>query len=102
MDNFVYILSKQPKITIERLHICTWSIERNTYFTEYGMEIKRGDLKKIDLQMALPLPQTLTDINFMCLYNNIINPENCRFIFNAEIKDISPINGQSPFGTIGK
>jgi hypothetical protein len=99
MDNFVYILSKQPKITIERLHICTWSIERNTYFTEYGMEIKRGDLKKIDLQMALPLPLTLTNTNFKCLYNNIINTENCRFIFNAEIKDISPINGQSPFGT---
>lgn len=99
MDNYVYILSKQQNLIIERLHICTWSIERNTYFTEYGMEIKRGELKKIDLQIALPLPEKLDTTTFKCLYDNIIDPENCRFIFNAEIKDISPINGQSPFGT---
>ena len=99
MDNFVYILSKQPNLIIERLHICTWTIERNTYFTEYGLEIHRGDLKKIELQMALPLPEQLNKYNFKCLYNNIIDTENCRFIFNAEIKDISPINGQTPFGT---
>ena len=98
MDNFLYILSKQS-LVIERLHICTWSIDKKSYFTEYGLEIKRADLKKIELQIALPLPKQLDETNFKCLYNNIIDSENCRFIFNAEIKAISPINGQISFGT---
>lgn len=98
MDNYIYLLSTQDVI-IERLHICTWTLEKDVYFTEYGMEINRNQHKKIDLQMVLPLPDNLDDSNFKCLYNNIIDQENCRFIFNADIKDISPINGKSPFGT---
>lgn len=98
MNNFVYILSKQ-NIIIERLHICTWSIEKDVYFTEYGFEINRGELKKIDLQVELPLPQKLDNSNFISLFNNIIDTDNSRFIFNADIKDISPINGNNAFGT---
>ena len=98
MNNFVYILGKQD-VTVERLHICTWTIEKDVFFTEYGIEINRGSLKKIDFQMALPLPEHLDNKTFISLYKNIIDSENCRFIFNADIKDISPINGQSAFGT---
>lgn len=99
MDNFVYVLSKQQNVSLERLHICTWTIEKDVYFTEYGLEINKEKLKKLDFQIALPLPQTLDNSNFICLYKNIIDQENCRFIFNAGINDISPINGQSAFGT---
>lgn len=99
MDNYIYILSKQSALLIERLHICTWSIEKDTYFTEYGLEIQRNQLKQIDIEMQLPLPNVLDGDNFKCLYNNIINVENCRFIFNADVKELSPINGKAPFGT---
>lgn len=99
MDNSLYILSKQPNLSIERLHICTWSLESNMFFTEYGLEIQRAGAKQIELQMVLPLPKQLDQENFKCLYTNITDSENCRFIFNAEIKVSSPINGNSSFGT---
>lgn len=99
MNNHIFILTKQVGLIIERLHICTWSIEKDTYFTEYGLEIERGQLRQFELQISLPLPPQLGKDNFRCLYKNIINQENCRFIFNADIKDLSPINGNSQFGT---
>lgn len=98
MDKFIFLLSKQ-EISIERLHICTWSIARHMFFTEYGLEINRKKLKNFDIQMVLPLPPSLDATNFKSLYDNIIDLENCRFIFNADIENNAPINGQSPFGT---
>lgn len=99
MNNHIYILSKQPNLVVERLHVCTWSIEKDIYFTEYGLEIKRNQLKQFEIEMQLPLPNVLDENNFRCLYSNITNIENCRFIFNADIEKISPINGKEHFGT---
>ena len=50
MDNSVFILCKQSNVMIERLHICTWDIDDKQFFTEYGFEIARGELKKLNIR----------------------------------------------------
>jgi len=97
MEESVFILCKQDEISIERLHICTWSITSNKFLTEYGFEIDRGNLKKLDLLVTLPKIKSTADCK--CLYKNISNTDNCQFIFNADIEKTQPINGNPNFGT---
>ena len=54
INNSVYILCKQDGVKITRMHICTWNVKNKISFTEYGFEIDRGTLKKLDLLVALP------------------------------------------------
>lgn len=96
MENSVFVLCKQDKVTIERLHICTWDINNNKHFTEYGFEIARGELRKLSIAIELPELQSLD--NFRCLCSNISDTNNCRFIFNSDIEEIKPINGNPSFG----
>lgn len=96
MNKSVFILCKQDKVSIERLHICTWSIMSDKFLTEYGFEIDRGNLKKLDLLVVLPAIDSQKGFN--CLYKNISDTDNCRFIFNADIKTAEPISGNTDFG----
>ena len=95
MDKSVFLLCKQ-NVVITRLHICTWNINHKKYFTEYGIEINRNNLTHLDI--ALALPQQCQKKDFVCLYENIITPNNSRFIFNSDITKTSPINGDTRFG----
>ncbi|MDO5315503.1 MAG: hypothetical protein Q4F82_05290 [bacterium] len=99
MENFVYALGKQENLKIERFHICTWLLKKETFITEYGLEINRGALKSLDIQIVLPITEDITNSNFRCLFENITNTKNCRFIFNSDIERISPINGNPSFGS---
>lgn len=96
MNNSVFILCKQDQVTVERLHICTWDISKAKYFTEYGVEIKRGELKTLNLAIALPKIKDPKDC--ICLYPNISEINNCRFIFNSDIEEIKPIDGNPQRG----
>lgn len=99
MDNSVFVLCKQDNVDnviIERLHICTWDINNNKHFTEYGFEITRGQLQKLNIAIALPKVQSLND--FRCLCPNVSDTNNCRFIFNSDIEEIKPITGNPSFG----
>lgn len=99
MDNYVFVLGKQDNIILERFHICTWLLKNDAYITEYGLEIKRGLMKKLDIQIVLPITEDIDKSNFRCLFDNITNTKNCRFIFNSDIDRISPINGNPAFGS---
>ena len=93
MNSSIFILCKQEEASIERLHIVTWDIEKKNYYTEYGFEIKRGALESLDMQISIPLVSNKKDV--ICLAGNFSNnPENCRFIFNSDIENHSPINGR--------
>lgn len=96
MDNSVFILCKQNSVRIERLHICTWDIDDKQFFTEYGFEINRNSLKKLNVAIALPAIKSIDD--FKCLFQNISEINNCRFIFNSDIEEVKPINGNPRFG----
>lgn len=97
MNSSIFILCKQKEASIERLHIVTWDIEKKNYYTEYGFEIKRGALKSLDMQISIPLLSNKEDI--FCLASNLSNnPQSCRFIFNSDIENNSPINGSVDYG----
>ncbi len=96
MDNSVFILCKQSNVMIERLHICTWDIDDKQFFTEYGFEIARGELKKLNIAIDLPAIRDIND--FKCLSQNVSEINNCRFIFNSDIEEVKPINGNPRFG----
>ena len=96
MRDSMFILCKQNNVSVERLHICTWDIEGDKHFTEYGLEINRSNLPRLD--MALSIPQLSNLKNIRCLYKNVSDPVNCRFIFNSDIDKITHINGNPEFG----
>lgn len=96
MDHSVFILCKQEQVQIKRLHICTWDMQGAKYFTEYGLEISRGSLNTLDLSIALPEIATREDC--ICLYPNVSEGNNCRFIFNSDIQWIGPIDGNPKRG----
>lgn len=96
INNSVYILCKQDGVKITRMHICTWNVKNQISFTEYGFEIDRGTLKKLDLLVALPEINKKEDLR--CLYRNVSDTKNCRFIFNSDIEFTRPINGNAEFG----
>lgn len=97
MDNNLYILCKQPNITLTRCHIVTWDIENGSFYTEYGFEVDRGTLNKIDFQVYIPKLGSNNDI--IDLQSNICaHSDNCRLIFNSEILNSPPICGRSELG----
>ncbi len=97
MSTSIFILCKQKVASIERLHIVTWDVEKKNYYTEYGMEIKRGSLKSLDIQISIPSLSNKEDI--YCLAGNLCNnSQSCRLIFNSDIENFSPINGRVDYG----
>ena len=92
MNRNISILSKKKGASIERLHIVTWDIKSKNYYTEYGLEINKGSVKtnELVLKLSLPcLPSNSEDI--ISLDKNLSDLENCRFIFNSDIRQVTLI-----------
>jgi len=99
MENSFFILSKQ-NIEISRFHICTWDIEDTDPFIEIGVEFDfPNELKEIDFKLVIPSIKTNT--NPVCLSQNLIsNTENCKFIFNDNVKKFDYINNDKRNGGV--
>ena len=92
MNRNISILSKMKGVSIERLHVVTWDIKSKNYYTEYGLEINRGSVKsdELVLKLSLPcLPSNSEDV--ISLDKNLSDLENCRFIFNSDVRQVTPI-----------
>ena len=92
MNRNISILSKTEGVSIERLHVVTWDIKSKNYYTEYGLEINKGSGKtdELVLKLSLPcLPSNSGDI--ISLDKNLSDLENCRFIFNSDVSQVTPI-----------
>lgn len=92
MNRNISILSKTNEVSIERLHIVTWDIKSKNYYTEYGLEINRGSVvaDELVLKLSLPcLPSNSKDV--ISLDKNLSDLENCRFIFNSDVRQVTPI-----------
>ena len=88
----ISILSKTEGVSIERLHIVTWDIKSKNYYTEYGLEINRGSVgaARLVLKLSLPcLPSNSEDV--ISLDKNLSDLENCRFIFNSDVRQVTLI-----------
>ena len=46
MDNTYFILSKE-NLCIERFHICTWNLKDSSAFVEFGIEIKKPQIRNL-------------------------------------------------------
>lgn len=97
MDNNLFILCKQPDIIITRCHIVTWDINHSNFYTEYGLEIDRKELRNLDFQIYIPNLQSASDV-FDLQSNLCDSTNNCRLIFNSEVLNCSAISGQSLLG----
>jgi hypothetical protein len=101
MDNSFFILSKQD-IEISRFHICTWDIEDDNSFIEFGIEFNfpRGD-KVIDFKLVVPFVKDNNLTPVTCLLPNLISDtENRKFIFNDNIKEFSYLDSSKKSGGI--
>jgi hypothetical protein len=88
MDNSFFILSKQ-KVRISRFHICTWDIESSNTFIELGVEFNfpKGT-QEVEFKMVVPFVDENSSV--CCLLQKLItDTENCKFIFNDNIKSFS-------------
>ena len=101
MNRNISILSKTEGVSIERLHVVTWDIKSKNYYTEYGLEINKGSGKtdELVLKLSLPcLPSNSGDI--ISLDKNLSDLENCRFIFNSDVRQVTPIGSGGVSGNI--
>ncbi|WP_297949475.1 hypothetical protein, partial [uncultured Porphyromonas sp.] len=92
MNRNISILSKTKDASIERLHIVTWDIKSKNYYTEYGLEINIASVydDELVLKLSLPcLPSNSEDV--ISLDKNLSDLENCRFIFNSDVRQVTPI-----------
>lgn len=100
MNNSFYLFSSQ-KITIERLHLCTWDVrEGNTRF-ELGVEIlnEKNNLFQNSLKLSIYLPFKINTTKVISLHESLCDEKNSRYIFNdiilsSDIIDEDPMRGK--------
>jgi hypothetical protein len=99
MNNTYFILSN-TKISIDRLHICTWDFVSSDAAMEIGLEfLTNPNVKDIDIKLSLPFLKKTDRIT--CLMDSLIrDDDNCKFIFNDTIKANKPISGDKRNGAI--
>lgn len=99
MENAYYILSKE-KVNIERLHICTWEFPRDSSYIEFGMEFSYESFINENIVFYLAVPLIKKEYSVNCLFENLSNLDNGRFIFNDVISGIDNIGNDSRDGSI--
>jgi hypothetical protein len=104
MDNSFFILSKQP-VVVSRFHICTWDIENENSFIEFGIEfnslerINRANTKERNFKLVVPFMGKGDPV--ICLSSRLVeNTDSCKFIFNDNVKNVSPIRDDKRNGSV--
>lgn len=99
MNNTYFILSNK-KISIERLHICTWDFIGSNAAFEIGMEFMPTPYVK-DIEIKLVLPFLKETDKITCLMDSLIrDDDNSKFIFNDTIKSNRSIGGDKRNGAV--
>ncbi len=99
MDNSFFILSKET-VTISRFHICTWDIENENSFVEFGLEFDfpKG-LSEINFKLVVPFIFKKNPVR--CLLHELIkDSNNSKFVFNDNIQTFIPIGGDKRNGSV--
>lgn len=99
MENAYYILSKE-KVNIERFHICTWEFPRDSSYIEFGMEFSYESFINENIVFYLAVPLIKKEYSVICLFENLSNLDNGRFIFNDVVSGIDNIGNDSRDGSI--
>ncbi len=91
MNNYIYILSNQQNISVEKLHICTWDIRNQKASVELGLMIVNRNLpNNFDLYVFAPFLKTNCEIS--SLHNKLHEASNFKFIFNEEVTNDQPLD----------
>ena len=108
MDNTYYILAKE-QLNIERLHICTWEFPRESSYIEFGMEFSYNNFNGNCLELYLTAScftkndgDSKNNSNVICLYKNLKDLDNARFIFNDVALGTENVSDNDRNGTILK
>lgn len=99
MNNTYFILST-AKLSIDRLHICTWDFLESNASIEIGVEFMPTPYKKdVDFKLSLPFLKATDKVT--CLMDSLIrDDDNCKFIFNDTIKTTTHIRQDKRNGAI--
>ena len=99
MNNTYFILSS-TKLSIDRLHICTWDFLENNASIELGIEFMPTPHKKdVDFKLSLPFLKATDKVT--CLMDSLVrDDDNCKFIFNDTIKTTTHIREDKRNGAI--
>lgn len=100
MNNTYFILSN-TKLSIDRLHICTWDFLDFNAAIEIGIEFTpvTPNIKTVDFKLSLPFLKTTDKVT--CLMDSLVrDDDNCKFIFNDTIKNTSHIRADKRNGSV--
>jgi len=102
MENNIFIFTnKDEDLEIERFHICAWEFKNNSTLMELGMEIKKHDFDKDQIDVKIFVPWIDENDKIVDLYDKLKDPENSKFIFNdAVIKSEYVNHDQIKYGTV--
>ena len=101
MDNAYYILAKE-KVSIERLHICTWEFPHESSYIEFGLEFSYESFTNDSIKIYLAAPFVRKGETVTCLLKNLSDSDNGRFIFNDVVRGIENVGDDSRDGVILK
>lgn len=84
MENSFYIFSESnPKLEIERFHICSWDFRDKTSLLEFGIEIKNESIgERENFEINIYAPWITSYCSFKDFYEKLKISENSKFIFN--------------------
>lgn len=103
-NNFLIFTDHKESITLERFHICTWEFSNDSSLVEFGAEISKETIgTENELRINFFIPWVDKKCERKDLYNNLLDPENSRFIFNDSITKTLYLEGYtSKLGVIHK
>lgn len=95
-NNFLIFTENKKPITLERFHICTWEFGNDSSLVEFGAEISKDTINtENELIIKFFIPWVDKKCERKDLYNNLLDPENSRFIFNDSITETYYLEGHT-------
>lgn len=91
MNNYIYTLSNVD-ISIEKLHVCTWSLREKKASLEIGICIPSNQNLAASFDVYLFAPFFSANSEIRSLHEELSNAENFKFIFNEQLTNLEPLD----------
>lgn len=91
MENAYFIFAREA-LSIERFHLCTWDLKKDSALIEFGIELNFECLKNDTEDIYISTPYLDDKCSIKCLYKQIKDTDTSTFIFNDTISHVEHLN----------
>ncbi len=92
MNNYIYILSDEPSVQVEKFHICTWYFASNDVAVELGVQIASSQELPNEFNLVIHAGFIDSSSKARSLHRELSDAQNFRLIFNEKLLSTAPIN----------